>query len=435
VGAPGASPHGVSSGRSYVIFGKTDGDVVSLADVAEGTDGFAIDGENADDRTGERVSLADDVNGDGLIDFIIAASRADTDGVEAGRSYVVFGNTAQARIELSDVAVGIGGFVLVGEVRRDQGVIASAGDINGDGLSDVVIGAFNADFSGQNSGRTYVAFGKIDTSPVLLRDVATGLGGFAIDGEFVNSLSGRSVGPAGDIDGDGLGDIVLAAPFFFENAMTFGRTYVVFGKTDGGAVSLIDVAAGRGGFPMISEPGAVTETIVGGSDVNGDGRRDFIVSSAGSGRQRNYVVFGRPDSGSIALAAIALGEGGFAIDDDTTLNQRSGLSLAFAGDIDRDGLVDMLMGAPGFGTSAGVFPGRSYLVFGKADGSAVLLSDLARREGGFAWEGEAALDQAGFSVSSGGDVNGDGRLDFLVGAPTADVRGPDSGRVYVVFGE
>src|SRR6185503_9786835 len=120
---------------------------INLSDIAAGTGGFVINGECVNDYSGSRVSSAGDVNGDGLADLIIGAKYADAAGlVDAGRSYVVFGKDGTASVDLAEVAAGTGGFVINGHCLLDEaGRIAGAGDVNGDGLADLIVGAPGGD--------------------------------------------------------------------------------------------------------------------------------------------------------------------------------------------------------------------------------------------------------------------------------------------------
>ncbi|MEK9825311.1 MAG: integrin alpha, partial [Methylotenera sp.] len=110
------------------------------------------------------------------------------------------------------------------------------------GLADLIVGAMMNGTG--DTGRSYVVWGKADGTAVNLDDVTLGTGGFAITGELANDQSGYSVSGAGDVNGDGLSDLSVGAPFNDAGGADAGRSYVVFGKTDGTAVNLADVAAG-----------------------------------------------------------------------------------------------------------------------------------------------------------------------------------------------
>jgi hypothetical protein len=146
------------------------------------------------------------------------------------------------------------------------------------------------------------------------------------------------------------------------------------------------------------------------------------------------VVFGKATTGAVDLSAIANGVGGFVINGQSA-DDYSGYSVSAAGDVNGDGLADLIVGAPEAFPAAGRDAGRSYVVFGKATTGAVDLSAIAGGTGGFVINGQCARDESGFSVSAAGDVNGDGLADLIVGAYYSDpAAGNNAGRSYVIFG-
>ena len=181
----------------------------------DGTNGFVLNGVDEFDYSGYSVSGAGDINGDGIDDLIIGAIIADPNGRNnAGESYVVFGNANgfAGNFELSSLD-GNNGFVIAGVNSGDRSglSVSGAGDINGDGIDDLIIGADNADpDSRSNAGESYVVFGnatgfnnQVDLSAL------NGNNGFVIAGVNSGDRSGLSVSGAGDINGDGIDDLII----------------------------------------------------------------------------------------------------------------------------------------------------------------------------------------------------------------------------------
>ena len=397
-----------------------------------GTNGFRLDGVAAFDGSGSSVSSAGDVNGDGFEDLIIGARSASPNTISyAGSSYVVFGKSGgfAAAINLSTLN-GTTGFRLDGVAASDAagGSVSGAGDVNGDGFDDLIVGALGADpNSNSSAGSSYVVFGKSGAFAAAINlSTLNGTTGFRLDGVAADDRSGKWVSSAGDVNGDGLYDLVIGAEDADPNGTYSGSSYVLFGQSDGFA-SVIDLSSldGTTGFRLdgVAAYDRSGRSVSGAGDVNGDGFDDLFTGA-------RYVVFGASGGFASAINLSSLdGTNGFRLDSSST----SGSS---AGDVNGDGFDDLIVGANFADPNGNAEAGSSYVLFGRSGGfaSAIDLSSL-NRFNGFRLDGVAVGDSSGYSVSSAGDVNGDGFDDLIVGALYADPNGNFSaGSSYVFFG-
>jgi FG-GAP repeat/RTX calcium-binding nonapeptide repeat (4 copies) len=454
IGASGADPNGNSrAGESYVVFGKSEGFGTGLnLSSLNGSNGFVLNGINTDDYSGFSVSGAGDVNGDGFDDLIIGANRADPNGInDAGESYVVFGKSGGFDPSVNLLTLdGSNGFAISGIDASDLlgDSVSNAGDVNGDGFDDIIIGARYASPNGNSSaGESYVVFGKnggFDPSLNLNLSSLDGNNGFVLNGIDANDLSGASVSSAGDVNG--FDDLIIGAVLADPNGNSYaGESYVVFGKSGGFAASLdLSTLDGSNGFVLngIDAYDVSGASVSGAGDVNGDGFDDLIIGAdladpnGINDAGESYVVFGKSGGFAPSLNLSSLdGSNGFVINGIDAIDE-SGVSVSGAGDVNGDGFDDLIIGAELADPNGRDRSGESYLVFGKSGGFAASLN-LSSLDGsnGFIFNGIDVNDRSGVSVSSAGDVNNDGFDDLIIGAERGDPNGNSSaGESYVIFG-
>ena len=411
----------------------------------DGSNGFQINGIDADDYSGSSVSGAGDINGDGIDDVIIGAYMA----YPSGESYVVFGNSAGFPLIL-DLATldGSNGFQINGTDPYDlSGMsVSGAGDLNSDGIDDVIIGA-PVGFPNDTlyAGASYVVFGSSVGFPASINlSSLNGSNGFQINGVDGSDWSGYSVSGAGDINGDGIDDVIIGAFKADPIGLETGQSYVVFGDSAGFPASL-DLASldGSNGFHINGEDSydQMGLSVSGAGDINDDGIDDVIIGAPAAtangfyGAGKSYVVFGSSEGFPTSLDVFSLnGRNGFVING-IDIADYSGHSVSAAGDVNSDGIDDVIIGAYQ-ADPVGINTGQSYVVFGSSEG---FLADfnLTSLDGnnGFQINGIDASDLSGWSVSGAGDINGDGIDDVIIGAHDADPNNVSgAGESYVVYG-
>ena len=320
---------------------------------------------------------------------------------------------------------------------RGPSSVAFIGDINGDGIDDLAIGAPNA-FGSVASGVAYVLFGSTtlgaDISASTIGQIG-GAAGFRVDGVATNQGLGVSVGPAGDVNGDGIADFMIGG--HGSNAGSAG--FVIFGKSSAFASTFSTSAInGTNGFHISN--GVVGDrignSVRSAGDINGDGFDDMIFGAPGTNDPSSdagaaYVVLGKATGFSNISTSGLTGSNGFKITGGGVSNFL-GVSVSAAGDFNADGFDDLIVGAIGANSNKGA----AYVIFGKGTAFSSTLPVTSLGTGGVQLEGGLGSgDEVGYSVAGIGDLNNDGISDVAVGGRKVNATaGLGAGKVYVVFG-
>lgn len=468
-----ASPEGVTqSGIVYVIFGSKNLKTTATFELANNPEGLLrIQGESAGATLGQAVAVGD-VDGDGYCDIVMGANEASPQGrSKAGAVYILFGSPDLSSAGTIDIKSTSRTLVkLMGEIGAssssqsgktagdpvdkiltpqeysagDQfGRSVTAGDLNGDGCADVIIGALNASAKGRNNaGKTYVLFGSASlrqSTTIDMRQPPSGT--LVVYGRAADDYSGFFTA-AGDLNGDNYSDLAVGMHFADPDGIKdAGEVDIVFGSKNLASTEEIDLAEAPEG--VIRLKGNNVEDYTGCKlsvgDLDHDGYGDLCICAYGADTPgginagKAYVVFGASslaETGDINLGVH--GNRVLCIMGEASENYYG--PSAF-GDVNGDGVMDLITGANGFDPSGRYDAGKGYVIFGSA--ALRSLGELDLREpstGVLQVPGSDSNGRLGF-VCASCDMDGDGYSEIIFGAHDSSPAGRSmAGKVYVLFG-
>lgn len=350
---------------------------------------------------GFSVASAGDVNADGFSDVIVGVRAYDLGNTDEGAAFIYHGSVTGLNIVAATQLVSGQNGAFMGNS------VASAGDVNGDGYGDIIVGCILFDNGFTDEGGAFIYHGS-----------ASGIGTIRItqlEGKQANAFFGCGVAGAGDVNSDGYSDVIVGARFFDNGLTDEGAAFIFHGSPTGISTTIMRQLEGN---QLNAQFGF---SVAGASDVNGDGFSDVIVGAflydAGLADEGAAFVYHGSNTG-IAVVASSQLEG-------NQLNAQFGSSVASAGDVNGDGYGDVIAGATFF-DNGHTDEGAAFVYHGSAAGvNTTIMTQL---------EGNQLNAFLGNSVASGGDVNGDGYSDIVIGAWQYDNGSTDEGVVFVYHG-
>lgn len=383
----------VNEGAAFIYHGSATGINTTSALILESNQDGA--------RFGISVAAAGDVNADGYSDVIIGANQYDNGQVDEGAAFIYYGSA-------TGINPGSNTRLEGNQDNAEFGVsVSGAGDVNGDGYSDVIVGAWHYDNGEADEGAFYIYYGSaagISTVPAATRE-----------SNNVFSQMGCSVAGAGDVNGDGYGDVIVGADYYTNGQNGEGAFYIYHGSTTG----------------ISTNPATLTESnqanaefglsVAGAGDVNGDGFSDVIVGSPfynnGQPAEGAALIYHGSPSGINTVAQAIVSSNQFAA--------QFGYSVAGAGDVNGDGFGDVIVGAREYNNSLSG-NGAAFVYNGAASGINTTASTVI--------ETNQLTSRLGTSVAGCGDLNGDGYSDVIVGDPNYTPVSNTEGGAFILQG-
>ena len=360
-----------------------------------------LEANQADAKLGYSVAGAGDVNGDGFADVIVGADSYDNGQTNEGVAFVYHGGAGGISASANTL------------LEANQGgsrfgfSVAGAGDVNGDGYADVIVGAIGFDNGQTDEGAAFVYHGGAGGISASAKTL--------LESNQANAQLGRSVAGAGDVNGDGYADVIVGANYYDNGQTDEGAAWVYHGGAGGISTS----ASTR--LESNQANSYLGYSVAGAGDVNGDGYADVIVGA-------NYYDNGQTNEG--AAWVYHGGTGGISASASTQLESNQahaylGYSVAGAGDVNGDGYADVIVGA-NYYDNGQTNEGAAWVYHGGTGGISASASTML--------ESNQASAYLGYSVAGAGDVNGDGYADVIVGAYLYDNGEFNEGAAWVYHG-
>jgi hypothetical protein len=429
---------GVHRGAVWILFLNSDGTVKGYQKISD-TDGGFAGVLNDVDEFGESVGALGDLDNDGVEDLAVGARLDNDGGSDRGAVWILFLNsngTVKSHQKISDTSGGFSGTLDDGDWFGES--VYSLGDYDADGVEDIAVGASRDDDGGLDRGAVWLLLLNSNGTVKSHQKISDTAGGFTGTLADVDKF-GQSAAPLSDVDGDGLVDLVVGANRDDDGGFDRGAVWVLFLNSDGtvkGHQKISDTQGGLSGPPGIAlaTGDSFGTGVFAPGDYDGDGITDVVTGASGDDdggvdRGAVWMLFLNSNGTVKAQQKISDTQGGFTgtLDD----GDQFGLGLASLGDLDGDGVDDLVAGAR-LDDDGGYDRGAVWILFMNSDGTVKGHQKISNTDGGFT--GTLADDSRfGISVASLGDLDGDGVVDVAVGEYFSNDGGIHRGAVWILF--
>jgi len=389
-------------GEHIILVVNTTGAVYPITiDPISTTASTTVESNQISAYFGTSVSSAGDVNGDGYSDVIVGAYEYDNGQTDEGAAFIYHGSA-------SGISTTASAFLESNQVSADFGIsVSSAGDVNGDGYSDVIVGARLYDNGQSNEGRAYIYHGSASGISTTASTI--------LEENQADASFGISVSSAGDVNGDGYSDVIVGAGFYDNGQTNEGLAFIYHGSASGVSTTASTTLEEN------QDSAVFGYSVSSAGDVNGDGYSDVIVGAYfydnGQTDEGRAFVYHGSASGISTTASTFL--------ESNQVSANFGISVSSAGDVNGDGYSDVIIGARYYDNGQNN-EGRAFVYHGSASGISTTASTILEEN-----QADALF---GISVSSAGDVNGDGYSDVIVGALYYDNGQSNEGRAFIYHG-
>ena len=435
VGAPDDDDLSPARGAVWVLFMNADGTAKSYRKIS-GTQGGLVIDTPADWAFGWSLASPGDLDGNGVPDLFVGETHAWAAAPEGGAVRVLFLDSAGRVIDQRTIARASSGLdQTLSNEDAFGSTAASIGDLDGDGRDEIAIGAQDDSDGGARRGSVWILSLASDGSVTRYTKISDTKGGFhgILDDQ---DRFGKSVAALGDVDGDGVEDIAVGAPFDDDGGLDRGAVWVLLLNSDGTVRAHRKISQGKSGFnAALSDYEWFGYSLAPVGDLDHNGTVDLAAGAVndtdggGGNRGALWILFLNANGTVDKIQKISVLAGGFTGQVD--LADDFGRSLAAIGDLDNDGVTELAVGA-NRDDDGGSDRGAVWVLFLKADGTVKKHQKISDTEGGFT--GTIENDEAfGWAVAAPGDIDGDGTADLAVGVPYDNDGGTERGAAWALL--